>query len=125
MQNTINPSLILHLLKNKALTRRIIMAIHQHVAEQDIIIKLLTALFPECTIYLFGSRARGTHTEQSDIDIALDLGRKMTLQELSRANNVLDGLNLAHTIDVVDLHRISNDMKTIILTQGTLWKQSN
>jgi predicted nucleotidyltransferase len=101
------------------------MATYHPIAEQDIIIKLLNVLFPQITIYLFGSRARGTHTEQSDIDLALDIGRKMTLQELSRAKNVLDGLNLAQTIDIVDLHRISSDMKKIILAQGILWKQSN
>jgi len=95
------------------------------IPEQDLIIKLLTSLFPRCSIYLFGSRARGTHTEQSDIDIALDLGRKMTAQELSRAKNVLNGLNLAQTIDIVDLHRISNDMKMIISREGIPWKQSN
>ena len=93
------------------------------IKEQDLMIRLLTALWPEVKIYLFGSRARGTHTERSDIDLALDLGRKMTIRELYRAKTVLEALNTPQPIDVVDMYHISDDMKKIILREGTVWKQ--
>ena len=52
------------------------------------------------TVTLFGSRARGTHTPRSDIDLAVTdgdaLGFKLDLNE--RANTLL-------TFDVVDLGR--------------------
>ncbi len=38
---------------------------------------LITALVPKAKIYLFGSRARGTHSEFSDIDIAVDAGEAL------------------------------------------------
>src|SRR5262245_9738042 len=92
------------------------------IKEQDLMIRLLTALWPEVKIYLFGSRARGTHTEISDIDLALDIGRKMTIQELYRAKNILECLNIPQTIDVVDMNRINEDMKNIILREKVVWK---
>lgn len=48
---------------------------NSNVPQEEIMIQLLTVLFPLVTIYLFGSRARGDHTERFDIDIAIDLGR--------------------------------------------------
>lgn len=47
---------------------------------------------PNAKIYLFGSRARGTHKVTSDIDIALDAGRKLDMLELAQARNVLECL---------------------------------
>lgn len=93
-----------------------------NVPQEEIMIQLLTVLFPSAKIYLFGSRARGDHTERSDIDIAIDLSRKMELREIAKARGVLDGLNLAQMIDVVDMNSISEDMKKFIFNEGVLWK---
>ena len=38
------------------------------------IIGILKLLIPEAQVYLFGSRAKITHQEFSDIDLALDAG---------------------------------------------------
>jgi len=92
------------------------------VPEKDLIVKLLIALFPNAKIYLFGSRARGTYTERSDIDIAIDLGRKMEFSELGVAKNVLEGLNIPQKIDVVDMqHSITDSMKEQIAKEGIVW----
>lgn len=61
-------------------------------------------------------------TERSDIDVAIDLGRKMELREIAKARGVLDGLNLPEKIDVVDMNSIPQDMKNFILKEGVLWK---
>ena len=98
------------------------MQLSHNVPQKEIMIQLLTVLFPAATIYLFGSRARGDHTERSDIDVAIDLGRKMELKEIAKARGVIDGLNLAQKIDVVDMNSISIDMKGFILKEGVLWK---
>lgn len=94
----------------------------QNVPEQDTIIKLLTVLFPESKIYLFGSRARGDYTDRSDIDIAIDLGRKMSIDEIARARNVIEALNIPQKTDIADLHRVEDRMKKVILQEGILWK---
>ena len=93
-----------------------------NVPHEETMIQLLTVLFPMATIYLFGSRARGDHTERSDIDVAIDLGRKMELREIAKARGVLEGLNTAQMIDIVDMHSISADIKEFILKEGVLWK---
>jgi predicted nucleotidyltransferase len=93
-----------------------------NVPQEETMIQLLTVLFPSATIYLFGSRARGDHTERSDIDVAIDLGREMELREIAKARGVLEGLNTAQMIDVVDMCSIPADMKAFILKEGVLWK---
>jgi uncharacterized protein len=93
-----------------------------NVPQQEIMIQLLTVLFPSAKIYLFGSRARGDHTERSDIDIAIDLGRQMDFGEIAQARGVLEGLNLPQKIDVVDMRSIPAAMKGFILKEGVLWK---
>ena len=93
-----------------------------NVPQQETMIQLLTVLFPSATIYLFGSRARGDHTDRSDIDIAIDLGRRMEIREIAKARGVLEGLNLPWKIDVVDMHCISEVMKGFILKEGIVWK---
>ena len=95
---------------------------NSNVPLQETMIQLLTVLFPSATIYLFGSRARGDHTERSDIDIAIDLGREMEIREIAKARGVLEGLNLPWKIDVVDMHSISDVMKKCILKEGIIWK---
>src|SRR5580692_928999 len=99
------------------------MAYKNDVPEQGTIIQLLTVLFPTAKIYLFGSRARGTHTERSDIDIAIDLGRKMEFEEIGRARGVLEGLNIPQKIDIVDMHRASDTMREFIFKEGIIWKK--
>jgi predicted nucleotidyltransferase len=95
---------------------------NSNVPLQETMIQLLTVLFPTAKIYLFGSRARGDHTERSDIDIAIDLGREMEIREIAKARGVLEGLNLPWKIDVVDMHSISDVMKECILREGVIWK---
>lgn len=95
---------------------------NSNVPQEETMIQLLTVLFPSAKIYLFGSRARGDHTERSDIDIAIDLGRQMEFREIAQARGVLEGLNLPEKIDVVDMHSIPAAMKGFILKEGVLWK---
>src|SRR5438874_12368064 len=93
---------------------------NSNVPQEETMIQLLTVLFPSATIYLFGSRARGDHTERSDIDIAIDLGRQMEFSKVAMARGVLEGLNLLEKIDVVDMHSIPAAMKGFILKDGIL-----
>jgi predicted nucleotidyltransferase len=91
------------------------------IRNQDKLIRLLHALFPGVKVYLFGSRARGTHSVTSDVDIALDTGSRLSFLELAQAKNVAEALNIPQTIDIVDLNRVPEEMKRIILQEGSLW----
>ena len=67
-------------------------------------------------VILFGSRARGTHTDKSDIDLAVSGGNAM--------NYYYDLEERAHTLlmfDVVDLDKgISEDLKNDIERDGVV-----
>lgn len=91
------------------------------VEEQELMKSLLQVLLPGVTIYLFGSRARGTHQPGSDIDIALDAGRQLTLTELARAQRILNALHVPQKIDVVDMQMSSDSFKKTVLSEGIKW----
>jgi len=76
----------------------------------------------ECTIYLFGSRAAGTHTVVSDFDIAI-LAAEDISRELSLAREMLDFSNIPFTVDLVDLRAASAAFGRQVQEEGILlWK---
>lgn len=86
------------------------------------IIKIITAFYPDAKIYLFGSYAKGTARQGSDIDIAVDTGKRLNLHEWQFLWNLLDALPTVQNIDLIDMHRIPDDMREDILTKGVVWK---
>ncbi len=90
--------------------------------KQDKIIKVIEIFFPDAKIYLFGSRAKNTHTVTSDIDIAIDAGHPMGMTERGQINSMLDALNIPQNIDVVDFQRAPEALRVNILRDGILWK---
>lgn len=56
---------------------------------------------------LFGSRAMGTHTVTSDVDIAL-FGGTLTLTDHARLAAAMDDIPMAQTVDLVLHHSIDN-----------------
>ncbi len=89
---------------------------------KDKIIKIIEIFFPHAKIYLFGSRARKEHTQRSDIDIAIDAGKPMTLTEKGQILSMIDALNMPQKTDVVDFNRAPQALKDNILKEGILWK---
>lgn len=89
---------------------------------QKKIITVLSALFPNAKIILFGSRARGTASEWSDIDLALDAQEKIDFIDIGEARDVLSALNIPYKIDIVDFQSVSPEMKKLIKDGGIIWK---
>ncbi len=87
------------------------------------IIRLLCALFPKAKIYLYGSRARKTNRDRSDIDLAIDLGTRLTKSQLGEAKSILEGTYIPYKIDLVDLHGVSEEFRNVILKEGVIWHQ--
>ncbi len=97
----------------------------QYFKDQQQVIDLLKVVFPEATIYLFGSRARGDHDERSDIDLAIDAGNRIDRHEVYKAKNILSALYIPQTIDVVDFHAIPENLQQTIREEGKiLWTKS-
>ena len=94
----------------------------QELEHKSSIIKIITAFYPDVKIYLFGSYARGTAKQGSDIDIAIDAGKRLNLHEHQFLFNLLDALPTPQKIDLVDMYKISDDMRESILQKGIIWK---
>jgi predicted nucleotidyltransferase len=86
------------------------------------IIAVISALIPEAKIYLYGSRARGTHGEWSDIDLALDAEKPLNKLDVGEVRDVMVELNIPYKVDVVDIHNISDQLKKEILRDKIIWK---
>lgn len=86
------------------------------------IIKIIEIFFPDARIFLFGSRARGDHNERSDVDIAIDAGKLLTMTEKGQIMTMVDALNMPQKTDVVDFNRMPQALKDNILKEGILWK---
>lgn len=88
------------------------------------IISLISALVPDAKIYLYGSRARGTQSEWSDIDLALDVGHPLPLGIVGELVAIFEASSIPYRIDVVDVNgSISKAMRESILKDKVLWKQ--
>ena len=90
--------------------------------KQDQIIKVIEIFFPNSKIYLFGSRAKNTHTAISDIDIAIDAGHPMDISTKGQINSMLEALSIPQNIDVVDFQRAPEALRVNILRDGIAWK---
>ena len=70
---------------------------------------------------LFGSRATGTNTVSSDVDIAL-FGDHLTLTDRARLSAVIDKLPIAQSVDLVLYNSIDNPtLREHIGTHGVEW----
>ncbi|MCB9492722.1 MAG: nucleotidyltransferase domain-containing protein [Epsilonproteobacteria bacterium] len=90
---------------------------------KDKIIRVLSALFPDAKIYLYGSRAKGTHREWSDIDLALDAGKKLERVDVGEARDMFQESNIPYKISVVDFNGVSQDFKQEIGETKVVWKK--
>lgn len=86
------------------------------------IIKIVEIFFPKAKVYLFGSFARGDTTTRSDIDLAIDIGERMSLVNKAQIRNMIEALNIPQNIDLVDFNAIPFELKENILKEGIVWK---
>jgi predicted nucleotidyltransferase len=74
-------------------------------AERAIVAQILhTHLPPGTKTLIFGSRATGPAKPYSDLDIAIDAGRPLTLSESSALAEAFTESDLPWKVDLVDRH---------------------
>ena len=83
----------------------------------EIIKKRIVEDFDCEAIVLFGSFARGTQNEKSDIDIAFKSKRKISKKEIFEEKNLLEDIS-KRDIDLVNLDEINDDFRYEILING-------
>lgn len=88
-----------------------------------IIKTILRKNVPKAKIWIFGSRAKGKGKAKpfSDLDLAIDLGREMTLEEYSALSSEFEDSLLPYKVDVVDLCNIDDSFREIISKEKKLF----
>lgn len=89
----------------------------------DVVKKLLDIYLSNDTqakVYIFGSRVTNTAKDFSDIDIAINAGKKLSLSDLANLKDDFDNSILPYNVDIVDINDISEDFKNHILTTAVL-----
>jgi type I restriction enzyme S subunit len=88
--------------------------------EQRAIVRdiLQSHLPPSAKIWVFGSRATGGAKPFSDLDLAIDAARPLTLDETASLRDAFSESDLPWKVDVVDTHTIDAGFRQIILTNA-------
>jgi len=75
--------------------------------------------FPNESIYLFGSRARGDNSAFSDIDIAIEAKDNIS-QKIAKVRFEIEESLIPYKVDIIDLSK-AEYLKDIIYTEGIKW----
>ena len=80
-----------------------------------LVLDLLRANLPQrVRAWVFGSRATGRARRYSDLDLAIDAGRPLTLDETARLAEAFSDSDLPYRVDVVDWHAIDDRFRGVI-----------
>ncbi len=83
--------------------------------EKNVVVDILSNLLPVASkVYVFGSRARGLCKKSSDLDLAIDVGRRLRSIETVDLKDAFDASSLIFRVDIVDLHAIDDAFKGFI-----------
>lgn len=69
----------------------------------------------EVKVYLFGSWAKGKAQPTSDVDIAIDTGKKIDFIVFSKIRSEIDSIPTLRKIDVIDLNSSNKKFSDTIL----------
>jgi type I restriction enzyme S subunit len=85
---------------------------------RELVLNILRANLPHDTkAWVFGSRATGRARRYSDLDLAIDAGRPLTLDEIARLAEAFSESDLPYRVDVVDWNEIGDGWRQTILAQ--------
>ena len=71
-------------------------------------------------VILFGSRARGEHSEHSDVDIAIESDEELSWI-ITELKELLEESDLPQKVDVIDLKRAPESLREEIEREGRVW----
>jgi len=86
--------------------------------ERRIVLEVLRAhLPPGIQVWVFGSRATGRARRYSDLDLAIDAGRPLTLDDGAELAESFSDSELPYRVDIVDWHAIDDRFREIIAAE--------
>lgn len=83
-----------------------------------LVLDILRAHLPPGTkAWAFGSRVTGRARRHSDLDLAIDAGRPLTLDEIARLGEAFSDSDLPYRVDLVDWRNIDDRWRQTIATE--------
>lgn len=83
-----------------------------------LVLEILAANLPaNTTAWVFGSRAAGRARRYSDLDLAIDVGRRLTLDEFARLAEAFSDSDLPYRVDIVDWHAVEDGFRRTIAAE--------
>lgn len=89
---------------------------------KQMLLDLIYQQFPTVKVYLFGSRATNTHQEGADVDIALNTGKVIDMNQIYDLKAKIEESTIPLFVDIVDLTSAPDKLKSEIQREGILWK---
>jgi predicted nucleotidyltransferase len=87
-------------------------------AERRIVREVLAAHLPAgATVWVFGSRASGRARRHSDLDLAIDAGRRLSLDETAILAEAFCESDLPFRVDLVDWQAIGDGFRRRIAAE--------
>lgn len=84
--------------------------------DRRLVLQILAAHLPNgSTVWVFGSRATARPRRYSDLDLAIDAGRPLTLDEMAALAEAFSESDLAWRVDIVDWRRVDADFRQAIV----------
>ncbi|SMP15527.1 Nucleotidyltransferase domain-containing protein [Desulfurobacterium pacificum] len=84
------------------------------------VVEIVSCRLPEVSVYIFGSRAKGTYKYNSDFDIALEGEEKIPPATLAQIREELDNLPTLKSFDLIDLKRTSTKFAEAVKRTGVI-----
>jgi uncharacterized protein len=83
-----------------------------------LVLNVLRANLPPSTkAWVFGSRATGRARRYSDLDLTIDAGRRLTLDETARLTEAFSDSDLPYRVDLLDWHDIDERWRQTIVAE--------
>jgi type I restriction enzyme S subunit len=83
-----------------------------------LVLELLAGLLPPSAgVWVFGSRATGRARRYSDLDLLIDAGRPLGLEEAALLREAFEESDLPYRVDLVDWHAIGDRFRRLIAAE--------
>ncbi|MDR3011812.1 MAG: nucleotidyltransferase domain-containing protein [Chitinispirillales bacterium] len=84
--------------------------------EEKIIAGIIAEFAPDCNVYAYGSRVKGTNGKTSDLDLAFALpnGAKLPFTRLGDIKYAFSESDLIFRVDVLDYNGVEEHFRKII-----------
>lgn len=91
--------------------------LHLDLSENDrcVVLAILREYLPaDAAVWVFGSRTTGRARPYSDLDLVIDAGRPLTLDETAQLRGAFTESDLPYRVDIADWRAIGNAFRAVI-----------